>query len=145
MLANSRRAVYLGTQTAGLIASGGPPGPGNAAAYNYDGTNWTAAGVSVVNSLSGRVGIGTASAGLIVGGSPYTPAASNSELWNGTVFANDAALATQRGASQSSASATGPVAGYITSGSNPTTPGSALTSTEVYTATINAAKNITTS
>ncbi len=145
MLANSRRAVYLGTQTAGLIASGGPPGPGNAAAYNYDGTNWTAAGVSVINALSGRVGIGTASAGLIVGGSPYTDAASNSELWNGTAFANDATLATQRGSSQSSNAATGPVAGYITSGSNPSTPGSALTSTEVYTATENAGRKITTS
>jgi len=145
MLADSRRTVYLGTQTAGIIASGGPPGPGNAAAYNYDGTSWTAAGVSVVNSLSGRVGIGTASAGLLVGGDPFTPAASNSELWNGTAFANDATIATQRVAAQSSNSATGPVAGYITSGSNPTTPGSALTSTEVYTATFNAIKTVTTS
>ena len=142
MLANSRRAVYLGSQTAGLIASGGPPGPGNAAAYNYDGTNWTAAGVSVQNPLVGRVGVGTASAGLIMGGSPYV---SDSELWNGTVFANDAKLATVRGSSQSSCAATGPVAGYITGGTNPTTPASALTSTEVYTATINVANKITTS
>ena len=145
MLADSRRTVYLGTQTAGLIASGGPPIPGNNAAYNYDGTNWTSNPASLQNALAGRVGVGTASAGLLVGGSPFTPAASNSELWNGTAFANDATIATQRAGSQSSNSATGPVAGYITSGSNPSTPGSALTSTEVYTATVDAAQKITTS
>ena len=144
MLANSRRTVYLGTQTAGLIASGGPPAPGNQAAYNYDGTNWTAAGVSANNALSGRVGIGTASAGLLISGTaPYT-SGQNSELWNGTAFANDAVTATQRSSSQSS-SASPVSSGYVTGGSNSTTPGTALTSTEEYTATVAANLNITTS
>jgi hypothetical protein len=141
MLANSRRTVYLGTQTAGLIASGGPPAPGNNSAYNYDGTNWTAAGVTTVNALSGRSGIGTASAGLLMGGSPYI---TDSELWNGTVFANDAVTATQRDSSQSSSAST-TSSGYITGGTNPTTPGSALISTEEYTGTFNAAQTLTTS
>jgi len=147
MVANSRRTVYLGTQTAGIIASGGPPTPGNHAAYNYDGTNWTSNPASLQNALSARTGAGTASSGLLMGGNPFTAGsgASNSELWNGTAFTNDATLATQRGSSQSSCSGTAPVAGYITSGNNPTTPGSALTSTEVYTATENAGKTITTS
>ena len=145
MLANSRKTVYLGTQTAGLIASGGPPGPGNAATYNYDGTNWTSNPAGPNSTLQGRVGIGTASAGLLLGGNPYGPTASIAELWNGTVFSNDATLSVLQSDGQSSNSATGPVAGYITSGSNPSTPGSALTTTQEYTATINEANKITTS
>lgn len=144
MLANSRRTVYLGTQTAGLIASGGPPAPGNNSAFNYDGTNWTAAGVGTVNALSGRVGIGTASAGLLMSGTvPFTQG-QNSELWNGTAFANDAITATQRSDGQSSSASTTD-AGYVTGGGNPTTPGTALTSTEEYTATIATKLNVTTS
>jgi len=145
MLANSRRTVYLGTQTAGIIASGGPPGPGNAAAYNYDGTTWTSNPAGPNSSLSGRVGVGTASVGLLIGGNPYSSTAFISELWNGTVFSNDASLSLRQNASQSSCSATGPVAGYITSGSNLSTPGSALTTTQEYTGAFNAIKTVTTS
>ena len=143
MLADSRRTVYLGTQTAGLIASG-VPAPGNNSAYNYDGTNWTAAGVGTVNALSGRSGIGTASEGLLMSGTVPMTTGQNSELWNGTSFSNDAVTATQRSSGQSSSAST-TSSGYVTSGNNPTTPGSALTSTEVYTATFNAAQTLTTS
>jgi len=144
MLANSRRTVYLGTQTAGLIASGGPPAPGNNSAYNYDGTNWTAAGVGTVNALSGRSGIGTASAGLLMSGTVPMTIGQNSELWNGTSFSNDAVTATQRDSSQSSSAST-TSSGYVTGGNNPTTPGSALISTEEYTGTVAANLSITTS
>ena len=143
MLANSRRTVYLGTQTAGLIASGAPA-PASNSAYNYDGTNWTAAGVTTVNSLSGRSGIGTASAGLLMSGTVPMTTGQNSELWNGTAFVNDAVTATQRAESQSSSAST-TSSGYVTGGNNPTTPGTALISTEVYTGTVAANLNITTS
>jgi len=143
MLANSRRTVYLGTQTAGLIASGAPA-PGSNSAYNYDGTNWTAAGVTTVNSLSGRSGIGTASAGLLISGTVPMTTGQNSELWDGTSFSNDAITATQRNKGQSSSAST-TSSGYVTGGSNPTTPGTALIATEVYTGAFNATQTLTTS
>jgi len=144
MVADSLQQIFLGSQTSGILLGGSQPGA-KTAIYNYDGTNWTTNPASSINGLVERSGIGTASAALLAGGSPYAPSAFNSELWNGTAFANDATIATQRGSAQSSSASTSPVAGYITSGSNPTTPASALTSTEVYTAAFNAARTLTTS
>ena len=142
MITNTARGVYLGTQTSGILINGQPPSSVNAA-YNYDGTNWTANPASTNLALLTRSGIGDASAGLLMGGSPYA-ANTSSELWNGTAFSNDAVAAVVRNGAQSSCAS--PVsAGYNTSGTNASTPGSALTSTEEYTATFNAAQTLTTS
>ena len=142
MITNTARGVYLGTQTSGLLVNGQPPSSVQAA-YNYDGTNWTANPATSNLALLTRSGIGDNSAGLLMGGSPYASNTS-SELWNGTAFTNDAVAAVVRNGSQSSCAS--PVsAGYTTSGTNASTPNSALTSTEEYTATIATNLNITTS
>ncbi len=84
----------IGTQTAGLIASGiliGNPGY-QTTAKEYDGTSWTAA--NPVNTAGGRIGgAGIQTSGIIFGGTSRTTA---SEEYNGTSFTSGNSLNTGR-------------------------------------------------
>ena len=79
----------VGTQTAGMVAGGGP-GPvtpaGSGIAEEYNGTSWTNGGTMNV-PRNDNAGSGTQTAAITVGGRPaasYGPGARNAETYNGT-------------------------------------------------------------
>jgi len=76
-----------GTQTAGLVAGGGPsPGSLNSASEEYNGSTWTAGGTLNV-ARNDNAGNGTQTAALMAGGRPaasYPTGARNAETYDGT-------------------------------------------------------------
>jgi len=81
-----------GTQTALIIANGGPSAVN--LSFLYDGTNWTAA-PNTNATLTGRMGAGTQTAAIVVGGRP--PTSNVTENYDGTSWTtNPATLATAR-------------------------------------------------
>ena len=81
----------FGTQTAAIVAGGGPPV--SAVTEEYDGSSWTAVN-SMRTARGGLGGAGTAEAGLVFGGLPsYT---TESESWDGTNWSTSPSLATGR-------------------------------------------------
>tara|TARA_A100000172_G_scaffold13143_1_gene6880 strand:- start:36 stop:1949 length:1914 start_codon:yes stop_codon:yes gene_type:complete len=81
-----------GTQTALIIANGGPSAVN--LSFLYDGTNWTAA-PNTNATLTGRMGAGTQTAAIVAGGRP--PTSNVTENYDGTSWTtNPATLGTAR-------------------------------------------------
>ena len=82
-----------GTQTAGLVSAGRVSGTGITESYEYDGTDWTAAG-DVNQARSYHAAMGTQTAGLACGGADGGDA--NSEEYNGSSWTEGDNLNTGR-------------------------------------------------
>ena len=136
--AEGRGAMSGSPQTAGLIFGGSTPSP-EVNVESWDGSSWSEVN-NLANARRYTAGFGTASGGLAVAGIG-TANISASEIWDGSSFSADAALASARAQFGNAAGAPS-TAGFVYSGG---TPGGVSNTTEQYTGAGTQVKNLSVS